>query len=77
MANTGLPAKRYDLCIQSLADEHLSHLQPLYQEAARVTTGGGCFSLVGFHPQFLMAGMPTHFDRVSGEPVTIRSYVHC
>jgi hypothetical protein len=31
---------------------------------------------VGFHPQFLMAGMPTHFDRVPGEPVTIRSYVH-
>jgi hypothetical protein len=23
-----------------------------------------------------MAGMPTHFDRASGEPVTIRSYVH-
>ena len=23
-----------------------------------------------------MAGMPTHFTRASGEPVTIRSYVH-
>jgi hypothetical protein len=23
-----------------------------------------------------MAGMPTHFDRAPGEPVTIRSYVH-
>ena len=32
--------------------------------------------IVGFHPQFLMAGVPTHFDRASGEPITIRSYVH-
>ena len=23
-----------------------------------------------------MAGVPTHFDRAPGEPVTIRSYVH-
>lgn len=23
-----------------------------------------------------MAGMPTHYDRAPGEPVTIRSYVH-
>jgi hypothetical protein len=23
-----------------------------------------------------MAGMPTHFDRAPGEPVTIRSHVH-
>jgi SAM-dependent methyltransferase len=76
VANTGLSAETYDLCIQSLADEHLPHLQPLYREAARVTTQGGWFVLAGFHPQFLMAGMPTHFDRASGEPVTIRSYVH-
>jgi hypothetical protein len=32
--------------------------------------------IVGFHPQFLMSGIPTHFDRASGESVTIRSYVH-
>jgi hypothetical protein len=32
--------------------------------------------MVGFHPQFLMAGIPTHFDRAPGEPITIRSYVH-
>jgi SAM-dependent methyltransferase len=73
---TGLPAEAYDLCIQSLADEHLPDLRPLYREAARVTWRGGCFVVVGFHPQFLMAGMPTHFDRAPGEPVTIRSYVH-
>ena len=74
--STGLPATMYDLCMQSLADEHLPALGPLYREVARVTKRGGVFVIVGFHPQFLMAGMPTHFDRAPGEPVTIRSYVH-
>jgi SAM-dependent methyltransferase len=76
VAATGLPAGAYDLCTQSLADEHLSELGPLYREAARVTGPGAAFVLVGYHPQFLMAGVPTHFDRAPGEPVTIRSYVH-
>ena len=76
VSNTGLPAGTYDLCIQSLADEHLPDLAPLYREVARVTKRGGSFVIVGFHPQFLMAGIPTHFDRAPGEPVTIRSYVH-
>lgn len=76
VSNTGLPDETYDLCTQSLADEHLPELPPLYAEVARVTRRGGVFVLVGFHPQFLMAGVPTHFDRAPGEPVTIRSYVH-
>lgn len=76
VAQTGLPTKTYDLCIQSLADEHLADLGPLYREVARVTRPGGRFVLVGFHPHFLMTGMPTHFERAPGEPVTIRSYVH-
>jgi ubiquinone/menaquinone biosynthesis C-methylase UbiE len=76
VATTRLPAETYDLCTQSLADEHLSELGPLYREVARVSRPGGDFVIVGFHPQFLMAGMPTHFDRAPGEPVTIRSYVH-
>ena len=76
VASTGLPAGAYDLCIQSLADEHLPDLRPLYLEAARLTRPGGYFVIVGYHPQFLMAGVPTHFDRAPGEPVTIRSYVH-
>jgi SAM-dependent methyltransferase len=76
VADTGLPAETYDLCTQSLADEHLPDLPPLYREVARLTKPGGHFVIVGFHPQFLMAGMPTHFNRPSGEPVTVRSYVH-
>jgi SAM-dependent methyltransferase len=76
VAATGLPAETYDLCTQSLADEHLADLGPAYQEVARLTRRGGCFVLVGYHPQFLMAGVPTHFDRAPGQSVTIRSYVH-
>lgn len=76
VTQTGLPDAAYDLCTQSLADEHLPELKPLYAEVARILKPGGCFVIVGFHPQFLMAGVPTHFDRESGEPITIRSYVH-
>jgi SAM-dependent methyltransferase len=73
---TGLSAGAYDLCTQSLADEHFPELGPPYREVARVTRPGGCFVIVGYHPQFLMAGVPTHFDRAPGQSVTIRSYVH-
>ena len=76
VAATGLPAETYDLCTQSLADEHLADLGPAYREVARLTRPGACFVLVGYHPQFLMAGVPTHFDRAPGQSVTIRSYVH-
>jgi SAM-dependent methyltransferase len=76
VSSTRLPAGTYDLCIQSLADEHLADLWPLYREVARVTQPAGFFVIVGYHPQFLMAGVPTHFDRAPGESVTIRSYVH-
>jgi SAM-dependent methyltransferase len=73
---TGLDGEAYDLCIQSLADEHLPGLGPLYGEVTRLTRPGGTFVIVGFHPQFMMAGVPTHFDRGPDDPVTIRSYVH-
>jgi SAM-dependent methyltransferase len=76
VTDTGLAAETYDLCTQVLADEHLPDLRPLYREVARVTRPGGLFVLVGYHPQFLMAGVPTHFDRAPGQSVTIRSHVH-
>lgn len=73
---TGLPDASYDLATQSLADEHLADLRPLYREVARLLRAGGQFVLVGYHPHFLMLGMPTHFDRASGESVTVESHVH-
>ena len=76
MRETGLPSATYDLCTQALADEHLPDLVPLYREVHRVTRPDGEFILVGYHPYFLLAGVPTHFDRAPGESITIRSYVH-
>jgi SAM-dependent methyltransferase len=73
---TGLAAGAYDLCIQSLADEHLADLAPFYREVARLIAPNGTFVIVGYHPQFLMGGVPTHFDRAPGDSITIRSYVH-
>ncbi len=74
--DTGLPSDTYDICTQSLADEHLPELSPLYKEVARLTKPGGYFVLVGFHPHFLMTGIPTHYDNAEGEAKTIHSYVH-
>jgi SAM-dependent methyltransferase len=73
---TGLPPATYDLVTVVLADEHLGELPPLYREAARLSRSGGRFVIVGYHPHFLMQGIPTHFDRADGEPVAIESHVH-
>jgi SAM-dependent methyltransferase len=76
MLATGLPAASYDLVLEVLADEHLADLGPLYRETARLAGPAGVFVIVGYHPHFLMNGIPTHFDREGGEPVAIESYVH-
>jgi SAM-dependent methyltransferase len=76
MRDTPLQAAAYDLVTVSLADEHLPDVRPLYQEAARIARPGGCFVLVGYHPYFMLSGIPTHYHSASGEPVTIETYVH-
>jgi SAM-dependent methyltransferase len=77
VTDTGLPARSYDLAIQVLADEHLPDIAPLYREAARLVADGGELVIVGYHPFFLLNGLPTHFHRSSdGEPLTIESHIH-
>ena len=76
VCDTGLAAGGYRLIVQSLADEHLRDLRPLYLETARLAALGASFVIVGYHPHFLMTGMPTHFNSASGEPVAVESYVH-
>ncbi len=76
IAATGLPADAYGLATMTLADEHLRDLRPVYREVARLLKAGGAFVLVGYHPFFLMNGLPTHYHRADGEAVSIRSYVH-
>lgn len=73
---TPFEAAQYDLVTEVLADEHLPEVAPLYQEAARLARVGGYFVLVGFHPYFLMRGIPTSFVNAAGETRTISSYVH-
>jgi len=74
--SSGLESGAYDLVTVVLADEHIADLTPLYREAARLAAPRRRFVLVGYHPHFLMAGIPTHFQRASGEPVAIESHVH-
>ena len=76
LEHTGLPGGTYDLIVQSLAEEHLADLRPLYAETARLAAGGGRFVLVGYHSHFLMNGIPTHFNGRDGAPVAIESHVH-
>jgi SAM-dependent methyltransferase len=77
VAATGLDAGVYDLATTCLVEEHLRDLGPLYREASRLLRPGGHYVLVGYHPHFIMtAGMPTHFDRPTGESVAIETYVH-
>ena len=77
VAATGLDDEAYDLVVTSLVDEHLADLRPLYAEAYRLAKPGGTYVLVGYHPHFIMAaGMPTHFDSASGEPVAIETHLH-
>ncbi len=76
VAATGLEDGVYDLVTTCLVGEHLRDLQPLYGEASRLLRPGGLQVLIGYHPHFMMtAGVPTHFDRDSGEPVAIETYV--
>jgi len=78
VAGTPLPSSAYELCMLVLADEHLAELGPVYREAARLLAAGGQFVLIGYHPFFLMQGMPTHYHRAASghDAVTIQSYVH-
>lgn len=74
--HTGLAADTYDLLVMVLADEHLKDLGPVYREAARLASRRALFVVVGYHPYFLMHGIPTHFDRAPGQSVAIESHVH-
>jgi hypothetical protein len=51
-------------------------VRPLYREVARITHSEGYFVIVGYHPYFLLNGIPTHFNRATGESVTIKCYIH-
>ncbi|MBK8998065.1 MAG: class I SAM-dependent methyltransferase [Myxococcales bacterium] len=74
--DTTLGDESYDVCTQSLACDHLPELEPVYREVCRVLRPAGHFVLVGYHPHFLLSGIPTHFDRQSGGSIAIENHVH-
>ena len=76
MRATPLVGDGYDLAVEVLACEHVPDLAPLYREAARIVRTDGHFIVVGYHPHFLLNGIPTHFNRANGEPVATEAYVH-
>lgn len=76
LRHTPLQTERYDLVSVGLADDHLPTVAPLYQEAARLTRPEGYLVLVGYHPFFQISGIPTTFERSTGESATIEGYIH-
>jgi SAM-dependent methyltransferase len=76
VTETRLPAASYDAIVQVLACEHLERIEPLYAEAHRLLKPGGCFILIGYHPCFMLRGIPTHFTRQSGEELAIKQWLH-
>lgn len=73
---TSLPGGQADLVINVLSVEHLPELDSLYAEVARLCRPGGVAVLVGFHPHFLLNGIPTHFDLDTGESIAIENTIH-
>ena len=73
---TSLPTGEADLVVSCLVVGHLPALGPAYEEVDRLLRPGGHFVLVGYHPFFLLTGVPTHFHEEDGRAVAIRNHVH-
>src|SRR5437868_5069640 len=67
----GAWAATYEDVVQDEMD-----LRLLYAETGRLAAAGAAFVVVGYHPHFLMTGMPTHFNGADGQPVAVQSWVH-
>jgi SAM-dependent methyltransferase len=76
MCGTSLPDQVADLVVNCLAISHAPELLPAYREARRLLRDGGHLVLIGYHPFFLLTGVPTHFHDRDRGPVAIRNYVH-
>lgn len=73
---TDLPTAAFQLATMVLAESHLEEMRPFYTEATRLLAAGGHLVLVGYHPHFLLKGVPTHFDRANGESMAIQDHIH-
>jgi len=73
---TSLPAGQADLVLNVLSVEHLPELPPFYDEVARLLRARGVFVLVGYHPHFLLRGIPTHFRHREEGNIAIENHIH-
>ncbi len=64
-----------DLVVNVLSIEHLPALAPFYAEVARLCRPGATAVIVGYHPHFLLNGIPTHFPD-GDEQVAIENTIH-
>jgi SAM-dependent methyltransferase len=76
MRATSLPTASADVVVSCLAIGHLPELGPACDEVDRLLRPGGRFILIGYHPFFLLTGIPTHFQKEGQGPVAIRNHVH-
>jgi SAM-dependent methyltransferase len=76
MCATSLPDQAAGLVVNCLAISHVPELLPAYREAHRLLRPGGWLILIGYHPFFLLAGIPTHFHDRNHEPIAIQNHVH-
>ena len=76
MRATSLPADSAEVVVSCLAIGHVPELGPAYDEVDRLLRPGGRFILIGYHPFFLLTGIPTHFQEEGQEAVAIRNHVH-
>jgi SAM-dependent methyltransferase len=77
IGNTRLDAASFDGATSSMAFCHLEALEPTYREVSRLLRPGGWFALVDYHPSFLIAGVPSHYDDPeTGEPMAVQDHLH-
>lgn len=76
MCRTPLSDGAYELVTSVLAIEHLPALGPFYAEARRLLQRGGTLVVIGYHPHFLLNGIPTHFRQEDGSDLAIENHVH-
>lgn len=66
-----------DLVICTLVLEHIEHLEPAFDEAARVLRPGGEFFVCELHPFRQLQGRQAQFTSVdTGEVVLVSAYLH-
>lgn len=71
------PDAAFDAVIGNLVLEHVSSIEPVFAEAARVLRGGGVLFLAELHPYRQLTGSQAHFTETeSGDTLHVPAFVH-